>query len=112
MDLKPGCEGFAKKIVPILRARIAQTLASDYEMQQHEISKKLGVTQAAVSFYLGKERGADVSITKKFPDIDKTAKKMAKVLYEGKSEEALTALMCDLCQKLRKKRGFKSLIKS
>jgi predicted transcriptional regulator len=110
MDLKPGCEGFAKKIVPVLRARIAQSLANDYEMQQYEISKKLGVTQAAVSFYLGKERGANMAMIKKFPDIDKTAKKMAKALFDGKKDDALTELMCDLCHKLRKKRGFKSIV--
>lgn len=111
MDLKPGCEGFAKKVVPVLRAKIAQSLANDHGMQQYEISKKLGVTQAAVSFYLGKERGADASLTKKFPEIEKTAKKMAKALKDGKGDTTLTTLMCDLCRKISKKRSFKALLK-
>ena len=111
MNLKPGCEAFAKKVVPVLRARIAQSLANDHGMQQYEISKKLGVTQAAVSFYLGKERGANISIVKKFPEIDRTAKKMAKALKEGKGEAALTELMCELCRKIGKKRSFKAFLK-
>jgi predicted transcriptional regulator len=111
MDLKPGCEGFAKKIVPVLRAKIAQSLANDYELQQHDISKKLGVTQAAVSFYLGKERGANATMAKKFPEIDVAAKKMAKAIFNGKKEEELTEIMCELCHKLRKKRGFKTIVK-
>lgn len=106
MNLKPGCEAFTKKVVPVLRARIAQSLANDYGMQQNEISKKLGVTQAAVSFYLGKERGANLSLAKKFPDIDKTAKKMAKALKDGKGDKVMTDLMCELCRKVRKKRAF------
>jgi len=111
MDLKPGCEAFAKKVVPVLRAKIAQSLATDFGMQQNEISKKLGVTQAAVSFYLGKERGSNSSLAKKFPDIDKTAKKMAKALKEGKGDKVMTDLMCELCRKIRRKRSFNALIK-
>lgn len=111
MKLKPGCEAFAKKVVPVLRARIAQSLANDHHMQQYDISKKLGVTQAAVSFYLGKERGADTSIIKKFPEIDRAAKKMAKALKDGKGEAAMTDLMCELCRKIRKKRAFKAFLK-
>ena len=111
MNLKPGCEAFAKKIVPVLRAKIAQSLAKDYGMQQYEIAKKLGVTQAAVSFYLGKERGASVTMSKKFPDIEKTAKKMAKALEEGEGDAALNALLCELCKKIGHKRAFKALSK-
>lgn len=110
MKLKPGCEAFSKKVTPVLRARIAQSLANDFHMQQHEISKKLGVTQAAISFYLGKERGANTTIVKKFPEIDQTAKKMAKALKEGKGDRVLSDLMCELCRKIRKKRSFKALI--
>jgi len=111
MNLKPGCESFAKKVIPVLRARIAYSLAEDHEMQQYEISKKLGVTQAAISFYLGKERGDNLSIIKKFPEIDVTAKKMAKALKAGKGDVVLSELMCDLCHKIRKKRSFKALLK-
>lgn len=111
MNLKPGCEAFAKKVIPVLRARIAYSLAEDHKMQQYEISKKLGVTQAAVSFYLGKERGDNLPIVKKFPEIDVTAKKMAKALKSGKSDAELSEIMCDLCHKIKKKRTFKALMK-
>ena len=111
MNLKPDCETIAKHIAPVLRARVAQVLAKEYDMQQYEISKKLGVTQAAVSFYLAKARGSDVSLMRKFPEIDQTAKKMAKALKKGAKPQAMSDFLCELCKKIRKKRAFKALTK-
>lgn len=111
MKMKPGCEAIARKVVPVLRARVAQVLANDYHMQQYEISKKLGVTQAAISFYLGKERGSNVTMLKKFPEIDVSAKKMAKALKKGAKEDEVSDLLCELCRKMRRRRAFKELVK-
>lgn len=111
MKMKPGCEAMAKKVVPVLRAKVAQSLANDHNLQQYEISKKLGVTQAAISFYLGKERGANVQMLRKFPEIDKTAKKIAKSMINGAKEDEITDLLCELCRKMRKKRAFKDFVK-
>lgn len=111
MKMKPECEAIAKHIVPVLRARVAFVLSNDYEMQQYQISRRLGVTQAAVSFYLAKARGADASMLRKFPEIDRAAKKMAKAIFEKATEDRLSDILCELCGKLRKKKGFKSLYK-
>jgi len=111
MKMKPGCEAIAKKVVPVLRARVAQVLANDYHMQQYEISKKLGVTQAAISFYLGKERGVNVTMLKKFPEIDVSAKKIAKSLRKGAKEDDISELLCELCRKMRRRRAFKDLVR-
>lgn len=109
MKMKPECEAIAKHIVPVLRARVAFVLSNDYEMQQYQISRRLGVTQAAVSFYLAKARGADASMLRRFPEIDMAAKKMAKAIVAKAKEEKLSDILCELCVKLRKKKGFKSL---
>lgn len=109
--MKPECEVIAKHIVPVLRARVAFILSKDYEMQQYQISRRLGVTQAAVSFYLANARGADASLLRRFPEIDKAAKKMAKAIIAKAKEDKLSDILCELCVKLRKKKGFKSLIR-
>ena len=85
-------------------------MANDYHMQQYEISKKVGVTQAAVSFYLGKERGVNVAMLKKFPEIDVSAKKIAKALKRNAKEKEISDLLCELCRKMRRKRAFKDLV--
>lgn len=112
MDImRAECEIVARKILPVLRARVAQHLSREHGMQQHEISKKLDVTQAAVSFYLSKSRGANISLLRKFPEIDATAKKMALILKRGGKREKVKDLLCDLCKKISKKKAFKSMLK-
>jgi|TARA_B110000014_G_C20096970_1_gene575130 hypothetical protein len=54
----------SKTLIPALRAILAKTLAEKYEIREDEISKMLGVTQAAVSNYIRGTRG-DPELIKK-----------------------------------------------
>ena len=47
----------SKKLIPALRAILARDLAAKYKIREEEISKMLGVTQAAVSNYIRGTRG-------------------------------------------------------
>lgn len=109
--MKAECEVVAKKILPVLRAKVAQNLSKNYGMQQHQISEKLGVTQAAVSFYISKSRGANVSLIRKFPEINDTAKRIASAMNNGVKEKRVRELICQLCRKIKNKKAFKALMK-
>jgi len=104
------CEIIARKILPVLRAKVAQNLSKEYGLQQNEVSKKLGVTQAAVSFYLSKSRGANVSLIRKFPEINATAKEMADALQKGGTQKRMREYLCELCRKIKNKKAFISLM--
>ena len=54
----------SKTLIPALRARLAKTLAEKHEIREDQISKMLGVTQAAVSNYIRGTRG-DPELIKK-----------------------------------------------
>ena len=54
----------AKTLIPALRAILAKTLAEKHEIREDQISKMLGVTQAAVSNYIRGTRG-DPELIKK-----------------------------------------------
>jgi len=108
--MKAECEIVARRILPVLRAKVAQILSKDYEMRQHEISEKLGVTQAAVSFYLSKSRGVNISLIRKFPEINATAKRIASALVRGTSEKKIREMLCDLCGKIKNRKEFKALM--
>jgi len=54
----------SKTLIPALRAILAKTLAEKHEIREDEISKMLGVTQAAVSNYIRGTRG-DPELIKK-----------------------------------------------
>lgn len=47
----------SKTLIPALRAILARKLAEDHKIREDEISKMLGVTQAAVSNYIRGTRG-------------------------------------------------------
>ena len=54
----------SKTLIPALRAILAKKLALDHKIREDEISKMLGVTQAAVSNYIRGTRGDPVLIQK------------------------------------------------
>ena len=54
----------SKTLIPALRAIMAKTLAEKHEIREDQISKMLGVTQAAVSNYIRGTRG-DPELIKK-----------------------------------------------
>ena len=47
----------SKSLIPALRAILAKDLANKYHIREDEISKMLGVTQAAISNYIRGTRG-------------------------------------------------------
>ena len=72
----------SKTLIPALRAILAKKLAKDHNIREDEISKMLGVTQAAVSNYIRGTRG-DPSL-------------IAKLMMQ----EQVAALIGDLCDSL------------
>lgn len=54
----------SKTLIPALRAILAKKLAVDHNIREDEISKMLGVTQAAISNYIRGTRGDPTLIVK------------------------------------------------
>jgi len=54
----------SKTLIPALRAILAKKLAEEHDIREDEISKMLGVTQAAVSNYIRGTRGDPSLIAK------------------------------------------------
>ena len=72
----------SKTLIPALRAILAKKLAEEHDIREDEISKMLGVTQAAISNYIRGTRG-DPSL-------------IAKLL----SEKQVSQLIDELCENL------------
>jgi uncharacterized protein len=58
----------SKTLIPALRAILAKKLAEDHKVREDEISKMLGVTQAAISNYIRGTRGDPKLIEKLVSD--------------------------------------------
>ena len=58
----------SKSLIPALRAILAKDLANNHHIREDEISKMLGVTQAAISNYIRGTRGDPKLIEKLLED--------------------------------------------
>ncbi len=58
----------SKSLIPALRAILAKKLAEEHKIREDEISKMLGVTQAAISNYIRGTRGDPKLIQKLVTD--------------------------------------------
>ncbi len=80
--LQPS-EVTASKLLPTIRARLAQELLETHKMKQVRVAKALGITQAAVSHYNTKSRGLDEELIRRFPEIDGFVADLAAKIADG-----------------------------
>jgi len=96
----------ANKLLPTIRARVAQILLDDYHLKQVEVAKRMGITQAAVSHYNTRSRAADDEILKSFPEIEERAKDLAAKIHKGLSLPEQVAAIEGLCKDITKTERF------
>lgn len=78
---------------------IAKKLIEEYGFTQQNAALKLGMTQSAISFYLGKKRGTIIKINE---EMDRLAEGVAKSIYEGKmTQDEFIMQLCNICMKYR-----------
>lgn len=97
------CEIAVKCILPPVRAMIAKELITKHNLKQAEAAKILGVSQPAISLYIGKNRGKAIDLEKD-PEIKKLAENMANLLVENKlSTTQFIENFCEICKTIRAK---------
>ncbi len=79
----------SKSLIPALRAILAKKLASEHKIREDEISRMLGVTQAAVSNYIRGTRG-DPELIKKLLSENQVAKMIDELSDSLSSDMAYT----------------------
>lgn len=103
MVLRPPCELVVKKMLPNFRILIAQNLQSR-GYSQNRIAKALGLTQAAVNYYLqtNVREAIDELLRLGFDEenLKSTIEATVDYLANGRGAQALT-LLCSQCIKLR-----------
>ena len=97
------CEIASRTIVPTVRAMIAKELSESYKMKQRDIARLLGITQSAVSQYLGNIRGRTLNLE----GVDKVGaivKETAYILTTSSTPKAVCQKCCEACMIIREKR--------
>ncbi len=96
----------ANKLLPAIRARLAQTLLDEYHMKQVEVAKRMGITQAAVSHYNTRSRAADEDILRSFPEIEDGVRDLAARIDRGLSLPEQVAAIEALCKEITRTEWF------
>ncbi len=99
--LRPPCEEIATKMLPTLRALVADLLVVKYGLTQTEVAETMGISKASVSYYRNSLRG-DKSLVNQFPELLRYADRIAKGLVNEEKESVAIAL-CELCSTVRRK---------
>lgn len=102
--MKHPCEIVVRYFLPACRSLIAKELIEDHGFTQVAAAKKLGTTQAAISYYLSSKRGEKyIKQLEKNPLVKSTASEISKGLAEGiLSSAEFMGKLCSLCTSLRK----------
>ncbi|MDY6930465.1 MAG: transcriptional regulator [Halobacteriota archaeon] len=95
--MKFPCEIVIWYVLPTIRAELAKELVN-LDLSQKSASEKLGITQAAVSQYLGNKRGKDVDLG---DDIKEMIRNLARDLVNGEDDKLMTGV-CAICAELKK----------
>ncbi|HLC59285.1 MAG TPA: helix-turn-helix domain-containing protein [archaeon] len=103
MAVKIFCENIFDDIMPALRAIVANNLTSKYGMTQQEASKKLGLTQPAVSQYKSGLRGKKLKKLMSNPNMSQFVDYLSAEVVGGHD---ISTKVCEICAKSRKEGVF------
>ena len=102
--MRPPCEIVVRYVLPTFRSLVAKKLVKDYSFTQTTAAKKLGTTQAAISYYLYSKRGkARSKQLESVPAIKSVTNEVAQGIATNKLSPIDSMLLfCKLCVVLRK----------
>jgi hypothetical protein len=96
------CEVAVKSVIPAIRAYIAKQLIQTYKMKQTDVAELLGITQTAVSKYVGNVRGQALRIDQE-DEIQSMMNKIASRIADRQtSGPQLTLEFCAVCRAVRR----------
>ncbi len=91
--MKLPCELVVWYVLPCIRSELAKELVK-LGLSQKEVSKRLGITPAAVSQYVREKRGKD---TKFKADVKEYIREFAKDAARDDAFSNLTLRICEVC---------------
>lgn len=86
------CDSLARRLLPRMRAEMVYRLVNERGISQSEVSKRLGISRAAISQYMSRKRGyTDAGLS---GDLDEIIEKWVTAVASGTG----TITICDVCR--------------
>ena len=92
------CESIVKLFIPAIRAGVTKELYNEYNFNQVEIAKKLGITQAAVSKYIAGKYSKEIKSLENSKGIKEYIKKIANSIAKRSKEGGVIESTCYACK--------------
>jgi len=94
------CDELARNVLPRMRAELVYRLVNGQGVRQSEVSRRLGISRAAISQYLSRKRGSgEIELS---DDIAAMLDRWAFAVMNDEESPAIT--ICDICNCTKKKK--------
>lgn len=97
------CEVGVKTVLPAVKAIMARSIVQKHGLNERQTADLLGLSQSAVSRYVGHERGNLLPIENTKEVIDLIDQMVASILKEPENRERILELFCKTCITIREK---------
>jgi predicted transcriptional regulator len=92
-----------KKVLPAVKAIMARSILEKHGLNEKQTADLLGLSQSAVSRYVGRERGNLLSIENTIEVITLIDQMVIHLIKEPDNKAAILKLFCQTCQTIREK---------
>jgi len=97
------CEIAVKCLLPPVRARVAKTLTTKYNLTQIDAAKLLGISQPAISLYDRKIRGKAISLEKDTEITELIENLACALVKDNLAHKDFIRRFCEICKATRAK---------
>ncbi|MCW4001385.1 MAG: hypothetical protein NWE93_14225 [Candidatus Bathyarchaeota archaeon] len=98
------CEVGVKTVLPAVKAIMARTIVEKHGYNEKQTANLLGLSQSAVSRYVGRERGANMVALESTAEIITLIEEMVVCLIEDpENRSRVLELFCQTCATIRQK---------
>jgi predicted transcriptional regulator len=85
-----NCNEIFKVTIPAVRIAVAKSLNRKYKMNQSDIAKQLGTTQAAISKYFNGNYSDNIAKVEKIVEKEKALKEITAMIVTRKDKRSIT----------------------
>jgi hypothetical protein len=97
------CEVGVKTILPAVKAAMARSIVENHGLNEKQTADILGLSQSAVSRYVGRERGNLIELDSTSEVLTLIEQMVIHLIERPESKTEFLKLFCQTCQKIREK---------
>jgi uncharacterized protein len=98
------CEVGVKTVLPAVKAIMARSIVENHGLNEKQTADLLGLSQSAVSRYIGRERGSNlIAIEKTTEVLDLINQMVLSIITEPQNKTRVLELFCQTCTTIREK---------